>query len=251
MTPAIEIKDLTKTFGNYRVLKSVNLCVPTGVFFGFVGPNGAGKTTTIRLLLGLLTPTGGSIRVVGQSPKEAGDELKAQIGVVMEELSLFDYLTGWEYLLFAGRMFKLDRSTLRPRAEELLGLMELDNSADRLIADYSHGMKKKLALATALMHNPRLLILDEPFEGMDPPSRKVLEDVLLDLVAHQATIFLTSHSLDLVERLCSEVALIHRGELLVTGKMNDVMKEGSSLEELFFQQIPLDDQRPKKLSWVK
>lgn len=251
MTSAIEIKDLSKTFGHYCAIKSLNLSVPAGVFFGFVGPNGAGKTTTIRLLLGLLKPTRGSIHVLGQSVEEDGDDLKMQIGVVLEGLSLFDYLTGWEYLQFAGRMFKLDRLTLRTRAEELLALMELDDGADRLIADYSYGMKKKVALAAALMHHPRLLVLDEPFEGMDPSSRKVLEEVLLDLVAHEATIFLTSHALNLVEKLCTEVALIHKGELLVAGKMNDVMKEVSNLEELFFQQIPLDDQKPRKLSWVK
>lgn len=251
MTAAIEISDLSKKFSEAYAIKSLSLNVPAGVIFGFVGPNGAGKTTTIRLLLGLLEPTSGSIRVLNHPVRADAAGLRRHIGVVPEGLALFDYLTGWEHLTFTGKMFGLDRRTITSRSEELLNLMELQDSADTLTMNYSFGMKKKLALAAALLPNPRLLILDEPFESIDPVSRKLIEEILKDLVAHEVTVFMTSHALDLVERLCSEVAIIDRGALLVTGTMTDLIHQFGDLEKLFLNSIPFNDQRTSKLSWMR
>lgn len=251
MNLAIEISDLSKQFSDVVAIKSLSLNVPTGVIYGFVGPNGSGKTTTIRLLLGLLDPTSGSVRVLDHPVCADAADLRRHIGVVPEGLALFDYLTGWEHLTFTGKMFGLDRRTIASRSEELLNLMELQDSADMLTLNYSFGMKKKLALAAALLPNPRLLILDEPFESIDPVSRKLLEEILKDLVAHAVTVFMTSHALDLVERLCSEVAIINEGALVLTGAMNDLSRRFGDLEKLFLSSIPINAQRASKLSWMR
>ena len=251
MISAIEISDLSKKFSDVYAVKSLNLRVPSGVIFGFVGPNGAGKTTTIRLLLGLLQPTSGTIRVLDHPVCGDIAELRRHIGVVPEGLALFDYLTGWEHLTFVGKMFGLDGPTIVSRSEELLNLMELEDSADTLTVNYSFGMKKKLALAAALLPNPRLLILDEPFESIDPVTRTLLEEILKELVARKVTVFMTSHALDLVERLCSEAAIICEGSLVVTGAMTDLTYEFGTLEKLFLNSVPPNEQRTSKLSWVR
>ncbi|MDD5543117.1 MAG: ABC transporter ATP-binding protein [Acidobacteriia bacterium] len=251
MIPAIEISDLSKTFSDVYAVKSLSLTVPSGAFFGFVGPNGAGKTTTIRLLLGLLQPTSGSIRVLDRSISGDTAHLRRLIGVVPEGLALFDYLTGWEHLTFVGKMFGLDHQTIKSRSDELMNLMELENSADTLTMNYSFGMKKKLAMAAALLPNPRLLILDEPFESIDPVTRNLLEQILKELVTRKVTVFMTSHALDLVERLCSEAAIICGGSLVVTGAMTDLTHEFGTLEKLFLNSIPPNEQRTSKLSWLR
>ena len=251
MTPAIEISNLSKKFSNDYAVKSLNLSVPSGIIFGFVGPNGAGKTTTIRLLLGLLRPTSGSIRVLDRPVIGDIAGLRRHIGVVPEGLAFFDYLTGWEHLTFVGKMFGLDGPTIVSRGKELLNLMELQGSANTLTMNYSFGMKKKLALAAALLPNPRLLILDEPFESIDPVTRTLLEEILNELVARKVTVFMTSHALDLVERLCSEAAIIDEGSLVVKGPMTDLIRECGTLERLFLDSIPPDEQRTSKLSWLQ
>ena len=200
----------------------LNLRVEPGKFFGFLGPNGAGKTTCIRMLTGMLEPTSGRIRILDLDLAERPRDVKRQIGVVPESLALFERLTGAEYLSFVGRMYGLDRETAAKRTTELLEFMQLMDQPKSLITDYSHGMQKKLALAAAVIHGPKILFLDEPFEGVDAIAAGTLKTMLQRMIARGATIFLTSHVLEIVERLCSHVGIIHRGRLVAQGSIEEL-----------------------------
>jgi ABC-2 type transport system ATP-binding protein len=221
-TPAIDTTDLTRRFGDFTAVQDVNLRVDAGQFFGFLGPNGAGKSTTIKMLTGLLAPTSGSIHILGEDLKENSADVKRQIGVVPEGMALFGRLTAEEYLRFVGRMYGLDRATTVQRTRELLDFMQLADERKKLIADFSHGMQKKLALAAAVIHGPRVLFLDEPFEGVDAVAAGTLKAMLQRMIARGATIFLTSHVLEIVERLCTHVAIIHRGQLVAQGSLEEL-----------------------------
>ena len=221
-TPAIETTALTRRFGDFTAVDNVNLRVDAGQFFGFLGPNGAGKSTTIKMLTGLLAPTSGSIRILGQDLQANSAEIKRQIGVVPEGMALFGRLTADEYLRFVGRMYGLDRSTTLSRTRDLLEFMQLAGEQKKLIADFSHGMQKKLALAAAVIHGPKVLFLDEPFEGVDAVAAGTLKAMLLRMTARGATIFLTSHVLEIVERLCTHIAIIHRGRLVAQGSLDEL-----------------------------
>jgi ABC-2 type transport system ATP-binding protein len=220
--PAIVTEGLTRRFGELVAVTQMNLAVEGGQFFGFLGPNGAGKSTTIRMLTGLLAPTAGRIRLLSLDLEEHPIEVKRQIGVVPEGLALFERLTGAEYLEFAGRMYGLDRAIAVQRTAELLDFMQLADRPKTLIADYSHGMQKKLALAAAVIHGPKILFLDEPFEGVDAVAAGTLKAMLMRMIARGATIFLTSHVLEIVERLCSHVAIIHKGRLVAQGSLEEL-----------------------------
>jgi ABC-2 type transport system ATP-binding protein len=252
MDYVIETAGLTRVFGDLRAVDGLDLRVEPGKFFGFLGPNGAGKSTTIKMLTGLLAPTSGSIRVLGE---DLGDldrarEVRRRVGVVPEELALFDNLTAREYLTFIGRMYLLPAPTVRERCDELLVMMDLQNEDKKLTLEFSHGMKKKLALAAALLPAPSLLFLDEPFEGVDAVSSRVLRDVLKRCVARGATVFLTSHVLEIVERLCSDVGIIAKGRLVYQGSMEEVRQTGS-LEERFLAAVGKDQFEPQRLSWLE
>jgi ABC-2 type transport system ATP-binding protein len=220
--PAISTRNLTRRFGQLVAVDDVNLRVAPGQFFGFLGPNGAGKSTTIKMLTGLLAPTSGRIEILGRDLLADPVEVKRQIGVVPEGMALFGRLTGSEYLNFVGRMYGLGRAVASQRAAELLEFMQLANQPKALVADYSHGMQKKLALAAAVIHGPRILFLDEPFEGVDAIASGTLKAMLQRMIARGATIFLTSHVLEIVERLCSHVAIIHRGRLVAQGSLDEL-----------------------------
>ena len=220
--PAIVTERLTRRFGELVAVHQMNLTVDGGQFFGFLGPNGAGKSTTIKMLTGLLAPTAGRIRLLGLDLAQHPVEVKRQIGVVPEGMALFDRLTGAEYLNFVGRMYGLDRATAAHRAAELLDFMQLADRPKTLVADYSHGMQKKLALAAAVIHGPKILFLDEPFEGVDAIAAGTLKAMLNRMIARGATIFLTSHVLEIVERLCSHVAIIHKGRLVAQGSIEEL-----------------------------
>jgi ABC-2 type transport system ATP-binding protein len=221
-TSAISTESLTRRFGDLVAVQDVNLQVTPGQFFGFLGPNGAGKSTTIKMLTGLLAPTSGRIQIMGLNLVANPVEVKRNIGVVPEGMALFGRLTGAEYLNFAGRMYGLDRQTAAQRATELLEFMQLADQPKTLITDYSHGMQKKLAMAAAVIHGPKILFLDEPFEGVDAIASGTLKVMLQRMIARGATIFLTSHVLEIVERLCSHVAIIHRGRLVAQGSLEDL-----------------------------
>ena len=221
---AVETSALVRHFGDFVAVDNLNLSVHRGSFFGFLGPNGAGKSTTIKMLTGLLAPTSGRIRVLGRDLSTEPLEVKRRIGVVPEDLNLFERLTGAEMLSFTGRMYGLQKAEIAERSPELLDLMELNGEPKKLIIEYSHGMKKKLSLACALIHRPEILFLDEPFEGVDAIASRTLKDLLSRLTVRGLTVFLTSHVLEIVERLCSDIAIISQGKLLASGSLNELRK---------------------------
>jgi len=244
--PAIQTRGLTRTFGALTAVQDVTLTVASGQFFGFLGPNGAGKSTTIKMLTALLEPTAGSIEILGKPFSASALDLKRQIGVVPEGMALMGRLTAPEYLRFVGRMYGLERETVNRRTEELLEFMQLADERRKLITDFSHGMQKKLALAAAVIHGPRVLFLDEPFEGVDAIAAGMLKTMLQGMINRGATIFLTSHVLEIVERLCTDIAIIAQGKLLAAGELNELRKgiklnedgEGPvSLEEYFIHVV--------------
>ena len=252
MTLAIKTSGLTRCFGDLRAVDGLDLRVEAGKFYGFLGPNGAGKSTTIKMLTGLLAPTYGTMCILGEEVKDPDKarEIKRRVGVVPEELALFDNLTAQEYLTFIGRMYKMPMATIRERCRELLTMMNLDSEEKKLTLEYSHGMKKKLTLAAALIPNPDLLFLDEPFEGVDAIASRVLRDTLKRCVARGATVFLTSHILDIVERLCTDFGIIVEGKLVHQGTMDEI-RAGGSLEERFLEAVGSDNIEHQKLSWLE
>ena len=252
MTLAIETQGLTRRFGDVLAVDHLDLRVERGMFYGFLGPNGAGKSTTIKMLTGLLGPTSGTIRLLDQdlSDSRGGIEVRRRIGVVPEQLALFENLTAREYLTFVGRMYGLAVPTARDRCNELLAIMDLEGQEKKLTVEYSHGMKKKLALAAALIPNPEVLFLDEPFEGVDAVSSRLLRDTLKRVVQRGATIFLTSHVLEIVEKLCTDVGIIAEGRLVYQGSMTEVRKTGS-LEDRFLEAVGEDQIERQTLSWLE
>jgi ABC-2 type transport system ATP-binding protein len=259
MNLAVETNGLCRRFGELEAVRDVNLRVEAGQFFGFLGPNGAGKSTTIKMLTGLLEPASGSIRILGLELASDPVEVKRQIGVVPEGLALFDRLTGAEFLIFAGCMYGLDRVTAAERTQELLEFMGLSDRPKSLIVDYSHGMKKKLAMAAAVIHGPKVLFLDEPFEGVDAIAAGTLKAMLNRMIARGATIFLTSHVLEIVERLCSHIAIINRGELVAQGSIDELRsgvsapQDGApklSLEQIFLEIVGGERPAVPELSWL-
>jgi ABC-2 type transport system ATP-binding protein len=271
-TVAISTERLTRRFGQFVAVDDVNLQVAAGQFFGFLGPNGAGKSTTIKMLTGLLAPSAGRIQILGMDLSGNAIEVKRQIGVVPEGMALFGRLTGAEYLNFVGRMYGLDRDTASKRSAELLEFMQLVDQPKTLITDYSHGMQKKLALAAAVIHGPKILFLDEPFEGVDAIASGTLKSMLQSMIARGATIFLTSHVLEIVERLCSHLAIIHRGRLVAQGSLDELRAgveaqaaaalppagpgamppagEKLTLEEIFLRIVGGARQADRELSWL-
>lgn len=262
-TPAIATRALTRRFGSFTAVDNVSFDVAPGQFFGFLGPNGAGKSTTIKMLTGLLEPTAGSIQILGQPFSASALDLKRQIGVVPEGMALLARLTASEYLRFVGRMYGLDRDITNQRTRELLDFMQLANEPKKLIADFSHGMQKKLALAAAVIHGPKVLFLDEPFEGVDAIAAGTLKSMLQGMIHRGATIFLTSHVLEIVERLCSHVAIIHQGKLVANGSLEELRagvasklpgeerEQRLTLEEIFLNTVGAEGaEAAAELSWL-
>jgi ABC-2 type transport system ATP-binding protein len=236
-SPAIAVSDLRKLYGSYPAVDGLTLSVPRGSFYGFLGPNGAGKTTTIRMLMGLAPPTSGTIEILGFRLPDQDIDVKSRIGLVPDESLLFDHLTGAEFVEFTGRMYRLSREVARERAKELMALFELDTAGSKLIAEYSKGMRKRVAMAAALIHRPQLFLMDEPFEGVDAVGARLMKDILLEQVQRGATIFLTSHVLEVVERLCDRVAIIHKGRVLVENTMAELRSGSETLEDTFVRLV--------------
>src|SRR5437660_4680635 len=251
MNLAIETRGLTRRFGDLCAVDAIDLRVQRGTFYGFLGPNGAGKSTTIKMLTGLLAPSSGTMRLLGEdlSDPERAREVKRRMGVVPENLGLFENLTAREYLTFIGRMYLLPLATVRQRTDQLLTMMELEHEEKKLALEYSHGMRKKLALAAALLPNPELLFLDEPFEGVDALASRVLRDTLKRSVARGATVFLTSHVLEIVEKLCTHVGIIVQGALVEQDSQESI-RQGSTLEARFLEKAGADPEAVRKLSWL-
>ncbi len=232
----VRVRGLHKTFGRTVAVAGVDLEVPAGSFFGLVGPNGAGKTTTLMMSTGLLRPDGGVVEVDGYDVWADPVHAKARIGVLPEGLRLFERLSGRELLRFTGALRGLKPAAVDERAEELLHLLDLQGAADRLVIDYSTGMRKKIALAAAVLHAPRVLFLDEPFEGVDPVSARVVREILLRYTSSGATVVFSSHVMELVEKLCDHVAVMHRGHVVASGR-RDQVRGDQSLEEAFLAAV--------------
>jgi ABC-2 type transport system ATP-binding protein len=249
---AIETHGLARAFGDLRAVDGIDLAVPAGSFFGFLGPNGAGKITTIKCLTGLLRPTAGTMRILGIDPLADPVAVKKQVGVVPEDLALFDRLTAVETLTFIGRVHDLPAATTASRTGELLELMSLSGAKNDLVADYSHGMRKKLSLAAALLPAPRLLFLDEPFEGFDAIASRQIKDLLHSFVARGGTIFLTSHILEIVERLCDHIGVISNGRIVAQGTIASLRegRAGQTLEQMFIGLVGGPAETPVSLDWI-
>jgi len=253
MDLAVETRALTRDFGSLRAVDAVDLAVPTGSLFGFLGPNGAGKSTTIKCLTGLLPPTAGTIRILGLDLIRDPVSVKRRIGVVPEDLALFDRLTAPETLAFIAEVHGMDRAEARRRSADLLAMMDLHEARGALVIDFSHGMRKKLALAAALLPAPRLLFLDEPFEGIDAMASRQIRDLLLSFVSRGGTIFLSSHILEIVERLSTHIGIIAGGRLIAQGPIDELRREAGetrSLEELFVDLVGGSGRAHTALDWI-
>ncbi len=246
----IRTRGLTRRFGDKTAVAGIDLDVPRGSFFGFLGPNGAGKTTTVRMLTGLLAPTAGEALIEGRSLDRDAVAIKRRIGVVPDNLALFDRLSLWEHLTLVGRIHGLSRADTESRGEQLLTLLGLWDERGVYAMDASHGMRKKTALAIALLHSPRVLFLDEPFEGIDPIAGKVLRDLLRRLSAGGTTIFLTSHILEVIERLVDRVAVIVKGEIALDEELATLQRGGRTLEDAFIEAAGSGPGEEVDLSWL-
>ncbi len=245
--PAIVLEHVTKRFGDKVAVSDLSLEIQAGAFVGLLGRNGAGKSTTLKMLTGLLAPTSGTIRILDQRMDQAALAIKRRIGVMPEDMALLEMLTGPQYLRFVGRMYGLEDEVIDRRREELFEKLDLAPGARTVIADYSFGMKKKVALSAALLHGPDVVFLDEPFEGIDPVTSRTIEEILAALRRRGTTILLTSHILEIVEKLCEEIAILEKGELLGFGTLEDLRK-GSSLEAAFVELV--GGARAGELSWL-
>ena len=247
--PAIVARKLKKFYGLKAAVDGVDLEVPRGSFFGFLGPNGAGKSTTIRMLTGLIPADSGEVEILGYKLPGQDLEIKRRIGLVPDESLLFDRLTGAEYLEFVGRLYGMERRAAAERARGLLDLFELQ--VDRkTIAEYSKGMRKRVAMAASLIHHPELFLMDEPFEGVDAVGARLMKDILIDQVRQGATIFLTSHVLEVVERLCERVAIIHNGRIAVDGVISELRSGTESLEDIFVRVVGGRDAMGESPDWL-
>jgi ABC-2 type transport system ATP-binding protein len=252
---AVVARDLVRVFGQKVAVNHLNLTVRQGEFFGFLGPNGAGKSTTIKMLVGLLRPTGGSAWVAGVDVWKEPLRARALMGVLPEYLNLYERLSGREFITFAGHMYGVADADVRQRTEELLHVLDLTNDADKLIVDYSVGMRKKVALAAAILHRPQVLFLDEPFEGIDPVSSRVVRDILRELTQRGTTIFFSSHIMEVVERLCTRVGIINQGMLVAEGTLQELRERASgvnkdaTLEDIFLNVVGVQNEN-HNLSWL-
>lgn len=249
MSIAIETSQLQKLFGQKAAVHNFNLRVPQGSMFGVVGPNGAGKTTALSMITGLLQPTAGEISVLGHSVWPDPLTVKALIGVLPDGIRTFDRLTGAELLRYTGQLRGLPLHEVQERSDSLLNLLGLTEARNKLITDYSAGMKKKIQLAAALIHNPKLIILDEPFEAVDPVSSETIRGILRQVVARGGTVVLSSHVMELVEKLCDSVAIVHQGTIIAQGSVAEV-SGGISLQNRFVELVGGATQVGDELSWL-
>ena len=250
---AVEARGLLKRFGSFTAVDGLDMVIPKGAFYAFLGPNGAGKSTTISLMTGTFGPDGGSLKILGRDALSEPLQIKSRLGVVPEELSLFERLTGRQYLVFSGRMHGLGGDEAANRSEELLRLTELTSKGDNLVAEYSKGMRRRLAIAAALIHAPELVLLDEPFEGIDVLAAGVIRELLSELSRRGVTLLLTTHVLEIAERLATHAGVIKAGKLVDEGPVGDLVKRHAceSLEQVFEKLISVPVARDAKLSFYK
>jgi ABC-2 type transport system ATP-binding protein len=245
---AISLEHVTKRFGDKVAVDDLSVEIEAGAFVGLLGRNGAGKSTTLKMLTGLLAPTSGTIRLLGKDFDADAIDIKRRIGVMPEDMALLEMLTGPQYLRFVGRMYGLEDDVIDARRTELFDKLDLAAGPKTVIADYSFGMKKKVALCAAILHSPEVLFLDEPFEGIDPVTSRTIKDILGVLRRRGTTILLTSHILEIVEQLCEEIAILEKGALLGRGTLEELRK-GTSLEKAFVALV--GGARGGELSWLQ
>ena len=247
---AVAIRGLTKSFGDRTVVDHIDLDVPAGSFFGLVGPNGAGKTTTLSMVTGLLRPDAGRVVVAGADVWADPVAAKARMGVLPEGLRLFERLSGTELLSYLGRLRGLPADVVTTRAPELLTVLDLADAGNKLVADYSTGMRKKITLAAAMLHAPSVLLLDEPLEAVDPVSARVIRTVLGRFTAGGGTVVFSSHVMALVEGLCSHVAVISQGRIVASGELAAVRGSAASLDDAFMHLVGAGEVGEEGLSWL-
>lgn len=254
--PAVEVTSLTKCYGNHIAVDNVSFRVQRGEFFGFLGPNGAGKSTTIKILSGLMLPTAGTACVAGIDVLQDPLEVKRRIGILPEEIHTYERLSGIELLEFTGNLYEMDSEAIHSRSIDLFRVLDFTpEEASKLIIDYSMGMKKKIALAAALIHNPEVLFLDEPFNGIDAVTSRSIRHILQSAVRSGITIFFSSHILEVVERLCTRLAIINNGKLVALGTLEEIRRALSAsgdagLDDLFVQLVA-GTQEVEELGWLK
>jgi ABC-2 type transport system ATP-binding protein len=247
--PAVSVRRLSKRFGATIAVDELDLDIPTRSFYGIVGPNGAGKTTTISMVTGLLTPDAGTVHIHGVNLWDDPDRAKPMLGVLPDGLRTFDRLTGAELISYAGLLRGVDPTTVKSRRDDLLAALDLEESSRILVTDFSAGMMKKITLACALIHAPSVLVLDEPFEAVDPVSAGAIRRILADFAASGGTVVMSSHVMALVERVCDHVAILGKGKVLAQGTLDDVRK-GMDLEDRFVELVGiLADER--ELPWLR
>jgi len=245
---ALELDAITKRFGDKTAVDDLRLSLEAGAFLGLLGRNGAGKSTTLKMVTGLLKPTSGSIRMLGLDLAAEPLAVKRQIGAMPEDMALLDMLSGPQYLRFVGRMYGLPDALIDDRREELFDKLDLSVAPKVFLADYSFGMKKKVALCAALIHAPRMVFLDEPFEGIDPVTSRTIKDILHSLQQSGVTLVLTSHILEVVEQLCPLIAILDEGRLKGFGPLDELRRGGESLEQLFVDLV--GGAQKGELSWL-
>ena len=253
-TPNVVLRGLTRRYGALTAVDHVDLEVNPGEFFGLLGPNGAGKSTIIKMVTGLLKQTEGSVEICGLGLEAHPMDIKQSVGLLPEDLNLYERLTGEEFLHFAGRMYRLPEEEVVARTRQLLEVLELADKRSELIIDYSQGMKKKVGLAAALIHNPKVLFLDEPFNGVDVVSSRTVRQILQRLVERGVTVFFSSHVMEMVEKLCTRVAILKRGKIVALGTVEELKRSAdappeTSLEDIFLRHIGSPDD-PRELSWI-
>ena len=249
ITPPLRIIGLTKRFGDQIALDGLTFTVPHGACYGLVGPNGSGKSTTMRTVVGLARPDAGSVEVCGVRTDVDIIAVRRAMGVMLDPLQLFERLTAREFVATIGELRGLDSDTVRQRSDEMFDVLEITDDADRAIAGYSHGMRKKTALIAALMHRPRLVMLDEPFEGVDPVSTRTMRTMLDRFRAGGGSILLSTHVMDVVERVCDHIAVIRGGRIVVSGPIGDI-RQGRSLEDAFIDAVGARTEDAALLDWL-
>ncbi len=236
MTPAIDLHEVTKRFGDFTAVDRLSLTIPQGELFAFLGPNGAGKTTTIKMLVGLLLPDGGSVRVCGHAMGRDGQLAKAQLAYVPDQPFLYEKLTGREFLDFVGQMYGLSREVQEQRTKQLVDLLEMGSFLHQLTESYSHGMKQRTVLAAALLHDPTVMVTDEPMVGLDPRTVRTVKDILRNMVREGRTVFMSTHTLEVAEAVADRIGIIHHGRLIAVGTLEELRHQASrsaTLEDIF------------------
>lgn len=235
----LEIKNLTKTFNNFKAVDDISLSINTGDLFGFLGPNGAGKTTTIKMIVGLYSPTSGSITVNGFNTKKNHIEVKRVLGYIPDQPFLYDKLTGKEFLKFSAGLYDIDVKTAKLKIDDLVDLLKIGDWLNKRTEEYSQGMRQRITIASALLHDPKLIVIDEPMVGLDPQSAHIIKKVFKEKVKEGATIFMSTHSLNIVEEICNRVGIINKGKIIFDDNITELnelkLQHDRNLEELFIQ----------------